>query len=55
MSLHASVLTTSGTVIKDVKRRMLVTKENFKNMYENIYKMMVEAGIAEELTRAIKH
>jgi hypothetical protein len=28
---HATLLTTSGTVIKDVKRRTWVTRENFEN------------------------
>jgi hypothetical protein len=42
-------------VIKDVKRRTWVTRENFENMYENIYKTMVEAGVVEELSEAIQH
>jgi hypothetical protein len=29
---HAMLLTTSGTVIKDVKRRTWVMKENFENI-----------------------
>jgi hypothetical protein len=52
---HAKLLTTSGTVIKDVKRRTWVMKENFENMYENVYKTMVEAGVAEELSEEIQH
>jgi hypothetical protein len=44
---HYLLLTTSGTVIKDVKRRTWVAKENFENMYKNMYKTMVEAGVAE--------
>jgi hypothetical protein len=55
LSHHASLLTTSGTVIKDVKRKAWVTKENFENMYENVYKTMVEAGVAEELSEEIQH
>jgi hypothetical protein len=51
---HAALLTTSVTVIKDVKRRTWVTRENFENMYENVYKTMVEAGVAEELEEAIQ-
>jgi hypothetical protein len=51
---HSDLLSTSGTVIKDVKRRTWVTKENFENMYENVYKTMVEAGVAEELEEAIQ-
>jgi hypothetical protein len=34
--------------MKDVKRNSWVTRENFKNMYENVYERMVEAGIAEK-------
>jgi len=55
LSRHKSLLTTKGIVIKDVKRRTWVTRENFENMYENIYKNMVEAGVAEELTESIQH
>ncbi len=55
LACHSSPLTTSGTVIKDVKRRTWVTRENFENMYENIYKTMVEAGMEEELSKAIQH
>ena len=54
LNRHAAQLTTSGTVIKDVKRRTWVTQENFENMYENVYKTMVEAGVAEELEEAIQ-
>jgi hypothetical protein len=50
----SSLLTTSGSVIKDVSRRTWVTWENFENMYENINKTMVEAGVAEELSEAIQ-
>jgi hypothetical protein len=55
LNRHATLLTTSGTVIKDVKRRTWVTKENFENMYENVYKTMVEAGVAEEVSEEIQH
>jgi hypothetical protein len=55
MSRHQSLLTTKGTVIKDIKRRTWVTRENFENMYENIYATMVEAGVAEELTEPIQY
>ena len=55
LARHSSLLTTSVTVIKDVKRRTWVTRENFENMYENIYKTMVEAGMEEELSEAIQH
>jgi len=55
LSRHQSLLTTRGTVIKDVKRRTWVTRENFENMYENIYETMVEAGVAEELTKPIQY
>ncbi len=55
LSHHASLLTTSGTVVRDFKRRTWVTKENFENMYENVYKTMVEAGVAEEVSEDIQH
>ena len=55
LSRHTSLLTTSGTVIKDVKRRTWMTKVNFENIYENVYKTMVEAGVAEELNKEIQH
>jgi len=55
MNRHKTFLTTKGVVIKDVKRRTWVTRENFENMYENIYKTMVEAGVAEELTEPINY
>ncbi len=46
LKCHAALLTTSGTVIKDVKRRTWVTCKNFENMYDNVDKTMVEAGVA---------
>ncbi len=55
MKCHAALLTTGGTVIKDVKRRTWVTRKNFENMYNNVYKTMVEAGVAEEQEEAIQH
>jgi len=55
LSRHSSLLTLSGTVIKDVKRRTWVTHENFENMYENVYNTMVEAGVAEEVSEEIKY
>ena len=55
MSRHSSLLTLSGTVIKDDKRRTWVTHENFENMYENVYNTMVEAGVAEEVSEEIKY
>jgi hypothetical protein len=55
MSCHQSLLTTKGTVIKDIKRRTWVTRENFENMYEKIYATIVEAGVAEELTEPIQY
>jgi hypothetical protein len=30
------------------KRSTWVTRENFQNMYENVYERMVEAGIAKK-------
>ncbi len=54
LNRHKSFLTTKGVVIKDVKRRTWVTRENFENMYENIYQIMVEAGVAEKLTKPIE-
>jgi hypothetical protein len=55
LSHHASLLTTSGTVIKDFKRRTWETKENFENIYENVYKTMVKAGMVEEVSEDIQH
>jgi hypothetical protein len=55
LSCHQYLLTTRGTVFKDVKRRTWVTRENFENMYKNIYEAMVEAGVAEELTKPIHY
>jgi hypothetical protein len=55
LSRHNSLLTTKGTVIKDVKRRTWVTRENFENMYNNVYQTMVEAGVAEEVSKQIQH
>jgi hypothetical protein len=52
---HAALLTTGGTIIKDVKRRTWVTCKNFENMYNNVYKTMVNAGVAEEQEEAIQH
>jgi hypothetical protein len=51
---HSFLLTTSGTVIKDVKHRSWVTKENVENMYENVYKTKVEAGITKDVEEAIQ-
>ncbi len=39
--------------MKDIKWRTQVTYNNFENMYENVYKTMVEAGIAKEIEEAI--
>ncbi len=48
-------LTRNGSTVKDIKRRTWVTRENFENMYENVYATMVEAGIAEEVQEAIQY
>jgi len=48
MHQHKDVLTSKGSIIKDMKRSTWVTSENFESMYDNIYEMMVEAGIAEK-------
>jgi hypothetical protein len=32
-----------------------VTRENFENMYDNVYKTMLEANMAEELSEKIQH
>jgi hypothetical protein len=45
----------SGSVIKDIKQRIWVTFENYKNMYEKVYKTMVKAGIKKEVKEAIQH
>jgi hypothetical protein len=46
---YSDDLSRSGSVIKDIKQRTWVTHDNFENMYENVYKTMVEAGIAKEV------
>jgi len=48
LNRFSAVLTRSGTTVKDTKRNTWVTKENFVNMYENVYEEMVLAGIAEK-------
>jgi hypothetical protein len=48
-------ITRSGTTVKDTKRNMQVTKENFINMYENVYEEMVLAGIAEKKEEEIEY
>jgi hypothetical protein len=55
ISRYEHVLTRNKTTIKDIKRRTWVRRENFENMYENIYNEMVEAGIAEELEEEISY
>jgi hypothetical protein len=55
LSCHQDQLTRNASAVKDLKRRTWVKTENFKNMYENVYKMMVEAGIAEVVEEAIQH
>jgi hypothetical protein len=55
LSHHQSLLTTKRTMIKDVKRMTWVIRENFENLYKNIYTKMVEAGVAEELTKPIQN
>ncbi len=52
---YSDDLSRSGSVIKDLKRRTWVTYENFENMYDNVYKRMVEAGIAKEVDEPIQH
>jgi hypothetical protein len=48
MHQHKNVLTRKGSTVKDMKRSTWVTSVNFESMFENIYEMMVEAGIAEK-------
>ena len=48
LKCYSDDLSRSGSVIKDIKQRTWVTHDNFENMYENVYKTMVEAGIAKE-------
>jgi hypothetical protein len=55
MSRYSDQLTRSGTTIKDSKRNTWVTKENFQNMYENVYEERVKAGIAEEKEEEIEY
>lgn len=45
---YEKFLTRNGSAIKDAKRSTWVTRENFQNMYENVYERMVEAGIAKK-------
>jgi hypothetical protein len=52
---YEDVLSRNGSSIKDTKRRTWVTRENFINMYENVYERMVEAGIAEKKDTEIKY
>jgi hypothetical protein len=39
--------------MKDIKWRTWVTYDNFENMYDNVYKTMVEAGITKEVEEPI--
>jgi hypothetical protein len=55
MSQFSEHLTRSGATIKDSKRNTWVTKDNFQNMYENVYKEMVKAGVAEKEEENIKY
>jgi hypothetical protein len=55
MSQFSEHLTRSGATIKDSKRNTWVTKDNFQNMYENVYKEMVKAGVAEEKEENIEY
>jgi hypothetical protein len=41
--------------VKDTKWNTWVTKENFVNMYENVYKEMVLVGIAEKKEEDIEY
>ncbi len=38
-----------------MKRNTRVTKDDFTNQYENVYEMMVEAGIAEKVEEEIQY
>ncbi len=55
LQCYEDVLTRNGSVVKDIKRRTWVTSENFANMYENVFNIMVEAGIAKVVDEAIQH
>jgi hypothetical protein len=48
MSCFSDELTRSGTTVKDTKQNTWITKENFINMYENVYKEILLAGIEEK-------
>ncbi len=48
LQCYEDILSRNGSAIKDTKRRTWVTRDNFMNMYEIIYKRMVEAGIVEK-------
>jgi hypothetical protein len=54
MNCFSNELTRSAIKIKDVKQNTWVTKENFTNMYENVYETMVEAGIAEKVEEEVQ-
>jgi hypothetical protein len=55
MHQHKDVLTSKGSIIKDMKRSTWVTSENFESMYDNIYEVMVEAGIAEKKEEDVQY
>ena len=55
LNRFSAELTRSGTTVKDTKRNTWVTKENFVNMYENVYEEMVLAGIAEKKEEEIEY
>lgn len=50
-----NVLAQNGSAIKDTERRAWVSMDNFKNMYENVYERMVEAGMAEKEVSEINY
>ncbi len=55
LSQFSDQLMRSGTTIKDTKRNTWVIKDNFTNMYENVYQTMVEAGIAKIVEDKIQY
>ena len=50
MKRHSAVIKRATTRIADGKRLQYITRENFQIMYDCVYKQMVEAGVAKEIT-----
>jgi hypothetical protein len=55
MHFYSSKITRKSLNIRDTKRNTRVRKEHLENIYQCVYKMMVEAGVAEELAEEIQY